>query len=222
MLDKGSSQLYVGLMSGTSADSIDAALVDFAPNKPALIASYRHPFHNMLRDQIFDLFEPGNNEIDRVGELDRHLGQAFACAALTLIQDAGYQPKHITAIGSHGQTIRHRPNRDSSSVFSLQIGDPNTIAQETGITTIADFRRRDIAAGGQGAPLTPAFHKAFFISPNENRCILNIGGIANITYLPKTNPVLGFDTGPGNGLMDSWIRQYKGEGYGKDGKWSKD
>lgn len=209
---------YIGLMSGTSADAIDAALVDFS-NEPVLVGHFTEPLPTDLRQQIHQLSLPGDNEIDRMGDLDRRLGSLFAKAAMDLLDKTGLEANQIRAIGSHGQTIRHRPPQPSSRGFTLQIGDPNLIAEITGITTVADFRRRDMAAGGQGAPLVPAFHRAVFHSPEVGRAIVNIGGIANITWLPAEGDVIGFDTGPGNGLMDSWINLHQGHRYDRDGQW---
>ena len=220
------SQLYVGLMSGTSIDAIDAALVDFSPAQPSLVTSHSHTIPDDIKNRIAELCSPQTlssqqSEIDCYGELHIQLGQLFSEACLALIDKANTQPADVIAIGNHGQTIRHRPN--GSFPFSLQIADPSTIAQRTGITTVADFRLRDMAAGGQGAPLVPAFHQAVFHSDKINRIILNIGGIANITVLEKnkSEKVLGFDTGPGNTLMDQWIKKIKGEAYDKEGAWAK-
>ncbi|WP_188149687.1 anhydro-N-acetylmuramic acid kinase [Teredinibacter waterburyi] len=213
--------LYIGLMSGTSADSIDAALVEFNGDTPRLVAALGIPYDKSIRKKIFELALPSDNEIDRMGVLDRHLGTLFARAVNRLLEENGYSATQITAIGSHGQTIRHRPRAQSiQEQFTLQIGDPNSIAELTGITTVADFRRRDMAAGGQGAPLAPAFHQAVFSSKTEPRCILNIGGVANLTFLPTDGHALGFDTGPGNSLMDSWIQTFGKQQYDKNGKWA--
>ncbi len=212
-------QLYIGLMSGTSADAIDAALVNLQ-STPQLIAQHTLPLPQNIRQQIHSLSLPSNNEIDRMGSLDMELGQLFAQTSLELLAKAGVSASHITAIGSHGQTIRHRPPGSPEGTFTLQIGDPNLIAELTGITTIADFRRRDMAAGGQGAPLVPAFHRAIFHAVGKDRVIVNIGGMANITWLPAQGVVSGFDTGPGNVLMDSWIAEHLGQSYDQDGAWA--
>lgn len=214
------SKLYIGLMSGTSADAIDAVLVDFSANQPALLASHSTPFDRATRAAIHKLALPGTDEIDRMGSLDRQLGEAFAQTVIELLALTDYRPEQIAAIGSHGQTIRHRPPQLHEYPFSLQIGDPNVIAQQTGITTIADFRRRDMAAGGQGAPLVPAFHQAFFRSNQHNRAIVNVGGIANLTWLPASGTPLGFDTGPGNVLLDAWILKTRGAPYDHEGAWA--
>lgn len=213
--------LYIGLMSGTSVDSIDAALVDFSDDSLQLIGTFDLPYDARTRNKIFELTRPGNNEIDRMGALDKYLGQLFAKAVNLLLEECGYQAKDIQAIGSHGQTIRHRPrSAGTHEQFTLQIGDPNILVQNTGITTVADFRRRDMAAGGQGAPLAPTFHHEMFHSTQESRCILNIGGMSNVTYLPKSGEVIGFDTGPGNVLMDAWIRSFGSHHYDKGGAWA--
>ncbi|MDX1505517.1 MAG: anhydro-N-acetylmuramic acid kinase [Spongiibacter sp.] len=214
---------YVGLMSGTSLDAIDAALVHIDDDRCTLKKGLEFPFPNALRAELLDLCQPGSDEIERLGRADRHLGLTLATAVNQLLHDAGLAASDIAAIGSHGQTIRHRPTdgaRAATDAFSLQIGDPNTIAEHTGITTVADFRRRDIAAGGQGAPLVPAFHQTVFGSTNENRVIINIGGMANISLLPANRPAHGYDTGPGNILMDAWIQHRHGEHFDRDGRWA--
>lgn len=212
--------LYIGLMSGTSVDGIDAALVSCDHANHQLINHFYLPYSSTLRQQILGLCEPGENEIERVCELDILLGKTFAKAVNELLKREGLTADDIRAIGSHGQTIRHAPNH--SSPYTLQIADPNTIAAETGITTIADFRRKDIAHGGQGAPLVPAFHRYTLASSRINRAIVNIGGIANVTLLNANNldEVIGFDTGPGNVLLDAWIDQHLGQHYDDQGQWA--
>jgi len=193
--------LMVGVMSGTSVDGIDVAIVEICADGGVTLRAFReHPIPDALREPILRLAEPGIGEIDHLGRLDHALGEATAGAILTSLQDAGISPERIAAIGSHGQTIRHRPA--GKHPFSLQIGCPSTISEITGITTVSDFRRRDIAAGGQGAPLTPFAHRLLFGNSHEPVCILNIGGIANLTWLPPDAEITGFDTGPGNMLMD--------------------
>ena len=208
---------YIGLMSGTSIDSIDAAIVSFEDDRPTLLATLEYPITANLREQLIELCQPGDNEIERLGQADHLLGLAFADASQKILAKAGLTAKDITAIGSHGQTIRHRAN--SATPFTLQIGDPNIIAYKTGITTVSDFRRKDIASGGQGAPLAPAFHKAVFSSSTVNRAIINIGGIANITLLSANGECFGYDTGPGNGLMDAWIEKHLNKKYDENGEW---
>ncbi|WP_341938071.1 anhydro-N-acetylmuramic acid kinase [Marinimicrobium sp. C2-29] len=214
------SELYIGLMSGTSADAIDAVLVDFSEQPLAVLASHSLPLDRTTRAAIKNLTQPGTNEIDRLGMLDHRLGNLFARAVNELLQEAQVEPSAVAAIGSHGQTLRHRPPGVLEYPFSLQVGDPNIIAQQTGITTVADFRRRDLAAGGQGAPLVPAFHQAIFRSTERDRAIVNVGGIANVTWLPTEGETIGFDTGPGNGLMDAWINQIQGKPYDDQGQWA--
>jgi anhydro-N-acetylmuramic acid kinase len=194
---------FMGIMSGTSADGIDIAIVDCSEKKPKLVHFYEYPMPQKLHEPILRLAEPGIDEIDALGALDRALGKAFADAANRSIKTSGISVDNIIAIGSHGQTIRHRPKgMHGSHPFSLQIGCAATIAEMTGITTVTDFRRRDIAAGGEGAPLVPFVHYELHGSSDSPVAILNIGGIANITYIYNKS-VLGFDTGPGNMLMDA-------------------
>ncbi|UTF59400.1 anhydro-N-acetylmuramic acid kinase [Gilvimarinus sp. DA14] len=212
--------LYIGLISGTSADGIDAALVDINEHHCDLKAHLCYEFSPALRQRIHALCSPGDNEIELAGALDRELGELFANATKQLLERANTPAEAITAIGSHGQTIRHRPPGQSSTPFSWQIGDPNIIAERSGITTVADLRRRDMAAGGQGAPLVPAFHQHVFSSPTTARAIINIGGISNISWLAPNTPVLGFDTGPGNTLLDAWILQESGQAFDKNGAWA--
>ena len=209
--------LYIGLMSGTSMDAVDAALVDFSSTPPKLIATQRAPLDAGLRTALLALCVPGTNEIERMMELDARLGEIFAETTLALLKKSGVSATDIQAIGSHGQTIRHQPG--GAYPFSLQIGNPALIAERTGITTVADFRRADIAAGGQGAPLVPAFHNVVLRSAEHDRVIVNIGGIANITVLPKDakQPVTGFDTGPGNVLLDAWAERHLGKRMDEDG-----
>lgn len=211
-------ELYIGLMSGTSLDSIDAALIDFSHQQCQLLETLEHPIPAALREQLIGLCQPGDNEIDRMGPADKALGQQFALAVQALLAKSGKSGTDITAIGSHGQTIRHRPDHESG--FTLQIGDANLICHQTGIDTVADFRRRDMAAHGQGAPLAPAFHQAVFASPHHPRAIINIGGMANISYLDGQSDTLGFDTGPGNILMDSWVQKTHRQPFDQDGAWA--
>lgn len=216
-------ELYIGLMSGTSMDAIDAALVQFEGKNQTLssIGCYSHSLPDELRQNLAQLIQkPEQVHLDMLGQTNIALGKQFAAAVNILLQETEVKPEQVTAIGSHGQTIRHSPGIDSA--FTLQIGDPNTIAYKTGITTVADFRSMDMSAGGQGAPLAPAFHREVFYSPDENRVILNIGGIANITWLPKDSEavITGFDTGPGNTLMDTWIQLKKHQPFDRDGAWA--
>lgn len=211
--------LYIGLMSGTSVDGIDVALVDFSKRKPKIVATHYVAYTATLRKQILALSLEGENEIQRLGELDVLLGKEFATAINVLLAKKSLTAADIKAIGSHGQTIRHSPKPPHA--FSLQIGDPNTIAAETGITTVADFRRKDIALGGQGAPLVPGFHQHTFADDTTSRAIVNIGGIANVTILPTNHldEMVGFDCGPGNTLLDAWIHSHSQKHHDKDGAW---
>ena len=208
--------LYLGLISGTSADGIDAALVRFEAGGPVLLAGRIVAYDAGLRSELLALSQTaGAVSLDAFGRLDSRVGMAFAEAAETVIAESGVARTDIRAIGSHGQTLRHDPS--GPWPFTLQIGDANAIAERTGIATVADFRRRDVAAGGQGAPLMPAFHAAMLGSAAEDRVVLNLGGIANVTLLPREGAVTGFDTGPANGLMDAWMLRHRGVGFDADG-----
>lgn len=188
-----------------------------------IVATHEHAIPPHVKTQIAAISHSGKDEIERMGVLDRLLGRLFAEATMQLLHLSSKRPEEIKAIGSHGQTIRHRPPSaaaNGKSSFSLQIGDPNTIAEMTSITTIADFRRRDIAAGGEGAPLAPAFHAAAFAKAGVTRAVVNIGGIANASILDGKELLMGFDTGPGNTLLDHWIARHHGQSYDHDGQWS--
>lgn len=211
---------YIGLMSGTSVDAVDAVLVDFSCAKPKLLTTNSTPIPCELKAQIIQLFTPAENEIDRLGVAHRQLGVLYFQAVQALLNKAGLDKSAVAAVGNHGQTIRHRPRLGKDQSFSLQIGDAHYLAQTCGITVVADFRSRDIGMGGQGAPLVPGFHQAVFADPAINRCVLNIGGIANATYLPANGSVSGFDCGPGNGLMDSWIQHCLQRPYDTNGDWA--
>lgn len=214
-------EYFIGLISGTSMDAVDAALVQFADAPiPNLAARCTTPIPADLRQELSAVAQPGADDLDRIMRLDAAVARLFAQAVNELLAQTGLAAERIRAIGSHGQTIRHIPS--GPEPYTVQIGNPSLIAELTGITTVADFRRRDMAAGGQGAPLAPAFHSAFFRVATETRVALNIGGIANITLLPKASeqPVGGFDTGPGNALMDAWIRRHQGAFLDKNGVWA--
>lgn len=208
--------LYLGLISGTSADGIDAALVRFTDTRPALVAGLTYPWDETLRERILAVAQDEQRlDLDGYGYLDVAVGHAFADAAQAVLARAGVNAGDVRAIGSHGQTIRHRP--DGSHPFTLQIGDPSVIAERTRIDTVADFRRADVAAGGQGAPLVPAFHATVLRPATGARVVLNLGGIANVTRLTAEGGVIGFDTGPANGLMDAWCLRHRGEAFDRDG-----
>ncbi len=211
------SELFIGLISGTSMDAVDALLIDFAHSPQKIVGQFSQPFPDHIRTR---LSQPDTLHVRDIGELDVELGNLFADAVLELLKLTNVPAKDIVAIGSHGQTVFHSPY--GTHPFTLQIGDPNIISERTGITTVADFRRRDMAAGGQGAPLVSAFHYAMFQSSQELRAILNIGGIANLTLLPaySGSPVTGFDTGPGNGLMDSWTMRHRQQTCDDNGIWA--
>ncbi len=211
---------YVGLISGTSMDGIDAVVVDFASERPTLLAAFTHPFDDDLRASLDAVrLDPDQFPVARLGALDAILGDRFAEAALAVIDAAGLKPVDVTAVGSHGQTIVHHAEADPP--FTLQIGDPHRIAARTGITTVADFRRADLAAGGQGAPLAPLLHAALFRSETERRAVVNLGGIANVTLLTPGREVIGFDTGPANCFLDAWYRRHHDKGrYDSNGRWA--
>lgn len=210
---------YIGLMSGTSMDAVDAALVRFRGGRVISVRYRQDPISPKLRTDVRRLGP--ESSLQDVAEMDSRLGTLFARSVRALLRTTRMSPNRILAIGSHGQTVLHLP--DAALPTSLQIGDPNRIARETGITTVADFRRMDMAAGGQGAPLAPAFHAAQFRTGSRTRCVLNIGGIANITILPatRTRPVRGHDTGPGNGLLDDWSRRHLGVEFDRNGRWAR-
>lgn len=214
---------YIGLMSGTSADAIDAVIIDASETGAdyRLVGSHQEPLRPELRAAIHQFSASGGDELERMGTLSVRLGRAFAHAALTVLELNNIAPREIGAIGSHGQTIRHKPG--GSEPYTVQIGEPAIIVEETGITTVADFRSRDLAAGGEGAPLVPAFHKAVFQSSAATRAIVNIGGIANVTFLPKDPRarVTGFDIGPGNVLLDRWTNKHLNRSIDRDGAWAR-
>lgn len=214
-------ELYIGLMSGTSLDAIDAVITDLSTPRPTVVYARTVPFNQSLRDDCLAFIAGvGQDSAGQLCELDLALGKAFAAAVLELVEASGVDIQTIVAIGSHGQTLLHKP--DGKQRFTLQSGDPNQIAALTGITTVADFRRRDMAVGGQGAPLAPAFHNAVFRDSTEDRVVVNIGGMANITVLPAAPdiPVTGFDTGPGNVLLDSWYGKNNDKAFDRNGHWS--
>ncbi len=214
-------ELYIGLMSGTSMDGIDAALVEFDNTSITLVTSHSHPLPAQLKEKLKLLsLNADQASIDMLGETDTELGDLFADSVNELLKISKLSPEQVVAIGSHGQTVRHRP--DLNHRFTMQIADANLISYKTGITTVSDFRRKDMAAGGEGAPLAPAFHQQVFHSETENRAVLNIGGIANLTALPADPaiPCSGFDTGPGNALMDAWIHTHKSLDYDRHGEWA--
>lgn len=213
-------ELYVGLISGTSMDGIDAVAVDFDGDAPRLLAATTLPFKGELREALDTVRrDPNHFPVARLGWLDAVLGDRFAEAARVVIDRAGLAPSDIAAIGSHGQTIVHHAEADPP--YTLQVADPHRIAAITGIVTVADFRRADLAAGGQGAPLAPLLHNALFRSPDEARAVVNLGGIANVTLLAPGEPVRGFDTGPANCFLDLWYRRHSNSArFDAGGRWA--
>ncbi|MES2605103.1 MAG: anhydro-N-acetylmuramic acid kinase [Pseudomonadota bacterium] len=214
--------MFIGMLSGTSMDAVDCALVDFTGEQPNMVdfLCCEIPIH--LKQQLATLINNQGIDLRALGNADVLLGKLFAETAQQIIKRNGLKPSAVAAIGSHGQTIWHQPQASEQTArFTLQIGDPNTIAHLTGITTIADFRRHDMSAGGQGAPLVPALHQALFRSTSTPRIVLNLGGIANITVLPTTpaSP-FGYDTGPANILLDSWIQHSKTVPFDENGDWA--
>jgi len=208
---------FVGLMSGTSVDGVDAVVADFSSVTPRVLAAHQVPFTPDLRARLLALATPFAGELDAACEAGLALAEVYAQATLSAIAQAGLEPAAITAIGCHGQTVRHRPERG----YTLQVAAPAVLAQRTGIMVVADFRAADIAAGGQGAPLVPAFHAALLADPAIPRVVLNLGGIANITRLVPAEQVIGFDCGPANILMDAWTERHLNHRFDRDGAWAR-
>ncbi len=211
---------YIGVMTGTSGDGLDIALVNINRNQTLqFVSSETIPFSPQLREKLIELSTPSVNEIEKLGQCDTELGNFIGRSIVSFLEGRNLSTKRIVAIGSHGQTIRHRPPSDGNPFpFTLQIGNPFLINEITGIKTIADFRRRDVALNGQGAPLVPPFHESIFREKAPESIILNIGGISNVTILGIN--MTGFDTGPGNCLMDAWIMQQQNLFYDEFGKWA--
>lgn len=212
------SPLFVGLMTGTSLDGIDAVLADFSSGRPTLRGHVHHELGNELRAALLRLNQPGEDELHRAAVAGQHLAHAYSAAVGDLLFEAGIEAQGVRAIGAHGQTVRHRPEAG----YTIQVNAPATLAELTGIDVVADFRSRDVAAGGQGAPLAPAFHAAAFRG-DAPRAVVNVGGISNLTGLPASgveSPVLGFDCGPGNVLLDAWALQHLGEAVDRGGRWA--
>jgi len=214
---KREKERYIGLMSGTSMDGVDAVLCEVDAKECTPLFTYEHPFPQALKEKILNLIA-GKCTLAEVGTVDRHLGELFAQAVNTLLEKSAVDPQSVAAIGSHGQTVWHAPS--GKRPFSMQLGDPNVIVAQTGIAVVADFRRKDMACGGQGAPFAPAFHRFLLGEEIRGVCVVNIGGIANITVLEEV--LIGYDTGPGNMLMDLWIAKHKGLSYDKDGNWARE
>lgn len=208
--------LVIGLMSGTSLDGVDAALVDFSASPFRTRLAQSTPFPVDIRNQALALQAAGENELHRGAILANQLAACYANAVKNLLAEAKVPAAQIAAVGCHGQTVRHQP----ASGYSIQLNNPALLAEMSGIPVVADFRSRDIAAGGQGAPLVPAYHSAVFGDSSEHRVVVNIGGIANLTDLRPGAAVRGFDSGPGNMLLDAWIERHHGKTYDADGRWA--
>ncbi|MBV53048.1 MAG: anhydro-N-acetylmuramic acid kinase [Coxiellaceae bacterium] len=209
---------FIGLMSGTSINAIDATLVSIKNHTLELIETHSELIPFQIKQAIKELCVPGFNSIHKLGSMDTQLGRLFANTVLNLLKKSDIPYHKVTAIGTHGQTVRHEPNHEFP--FSIQIADPNIISAHTGITTVADFRRRDIAHSGQGAPLTPAFHQFLLQNTHEEQWVLNIGGIANVTLISNNIASNGFDTGPGNILLDAWCEKHTKKPYDDMGQWA--
>ncbi|WP_290522980.1 anhydro-N-acetylmuramic acid kinase [Alcanivorax sp.] len=212
-----SSELYIGLMTGTSVDGIDAVLAQIDDQHVSLLACHSHPLDDDLARDILTLCQPGEGELDAAGRVSRRLGRAYGQACEALLKHADVEANRVTAIGCHGQTVRHRPGKDG---FSVQLGCPDTLACATGIAVVSNFRNKDMVLGGQGAPLVPPFHCRLFAGDDERRAVVNIGGMANATLLDGNTLMGGFDTGPGNVLLDLWIRLHNGAEFDADGAWA--
>lgn len=215
---------FIGLMSGTSLDGVDGVLADFSDGCIAVQAHASAAFPSALRAEFLSLNTPhGSDELHRAALAANGLAQVYAQVANRLLHDAGLASDAITAIGAHGQTVRHRPGEFDGIGYTLQINNPALLAERTGIDVVADFRSRDVAAGGQGAPLVPAFHQALFAQDDEAVAVLNIGGISNLSLLPPRRTggaILGFDCGPGNALMDHWCERHTGQAFDAGGHWA--
>ncbi|WP_137860728.1 anhydro-N-acetylmuramic acid kinase [Variovorax sp. 3P27G3] len=217
--------LFIGLMSGTSLDGVDGVLADFSDGRIAVRSYATAAFPVALRAELLALNTPGDNELHRAALAGNGLARAYAGVVHQLLADSGTDARAVTAIGAHGQTVRHRPLEFDEVGYTLQINNPSLLAELTGIDVVGDFRSRDLAAGGQGAPLVPAFHRALFARADETVAVLNIGGISNLSFLPATNTsggasVLGFDCGPGNALMDHWCQAHQGRPFDLGGQWA--
>jgi len=212
--------LYIGLMSGTSLDGVDGVLADFSPASPLVIEHASAPFPAELRAELLRLNTSGSDELHRAALAGNSLVRVYARVVDDLLAGARVSSGAVQAIGAHGQTVRHRPQQFDGTGYTLQLCQPALLAELTGIDVVADFRSRDVAAGGQGAPLAPFFHQGIFGRPGESVGVLNIGGIANLTLLRADGSMLGFDCGPGNCLMDAWCAQHTGRTFDAEGAWA--
>lgn len=214
------SELYIGLMSGTSLDGIDGVLADFSGARMQVRQHASAAFAPALRAELLALNSPGDNELHRAALAGNALSRAYARLVHALLARSGHSASAIRAIGAHGQTVRHRPQAFDGTGYTLQLSNPALLAELTGIAVVADWRSRDLAAGGQGAPLVPAFHQSIFGRAAETVLVLNIGGIANLSVLAPDGKVLGFDCGPGNALLDHWCQQHRGQPFDRNGAWA--
>ncbi|RCX08143.1 anhydro-N-acetylmuramic acid kinase [Extensimonas vulgaris] len=214
------SELYIGLMSGTSLDGVDGVLVDFSEQKMAVVAAASAPLAPELKAQLLALHHPAHDELHQAALAGNAIARSYAQVVQQLLAASGARPAAVRALGAHGQTVRHRPLAFDGTGYTLQLGNPALLAELCGITVVADFRSRDLAAGGQGAPLVPAFHRQVFGRAGETVLVLNLGGIANLSVLRADGSVLGFDCGPGNMLLDHWCQQHTGQPYDAQGAWA--
>jgi anhydro-N-acetylmuramic acid kinase len=212
--------LFIGLMSGTSLDGVDGVLADFSDGTSAVRAHVHLPMPAGLAGDFMALNRAGDNELHRAALAGNALAGLYAQAARRLLAAVSISPKAVSAIGAHGQTVRHRPGEFDGTGYTLQLLNGAMLAEATGIAVVCDFRSRDVAAGGQGAPLVPAFHAERFAQPGSDVAVLNLGGIANLTLLPADGKVLGFDCGPANALMDAWCQRHFGRPYDEGGQWA--
>lgn len=213
-------ELYIGLMSGTSIDGVDGVLADFGGGRLQVLAHASAAFSTSLRAQLLALNSPGDNELHRAALAANALMRVYADVTAQLLKASNADAKDVAAIGAHGQTVRHRPQEFDATGYTIQLGNPALLAELTGMAVVADFRSRDVAAGGQGAPLAPFFHRAVFARSGETVGVVNIGGISNLTVLRAGGTQLGFDCGPGNGLMDAWCLRHQGRTFDDQGAWA--
>jgi anhydro-N-acetylmuramic acid kinase len=213
-------ELFIGLMSGTSLDGVDGVLADFSASGPAMVEHASSPFTAELRAQLLELNSPGRDELHRAALAGNALVRIYAGVVRELLERAGLSPSAVQAIGAHGQTVRHRPQEFDGTGYTLQLSQPALLAELSGIDVVSDFRSRDVAAGGQGAPLAPFFHRAMFARAGQTVGVLNIGGISNLTLLRSDGSTLGFDCGPGNCLIDDWCARHTGQAYDAEGAWA--
>ncbi|SER42843.1 anhydro-N-acetylmuramic acid kinase [Nitrosomonas sp. Nm51] len=212
------SAYYIGIMSGTSLDGVDAVLIDFGTEKHSLVKTFFLPYDNAIKSKLLALHHSSNDELNTAALLSNQLARIYVTAVESLLRDSTVSAQDIMAIGCHGQTVRHCPEINGG--YTIQLVNAALLTELTGITVVSDFRNRDLAAGGQGAPLVPAFHQAAFMHSDQRRVIVNIGGIANLTYLDPFGEVSGFDCGPGNMLMDAWCQLHTGKPYDDNGNWA--